>query len=379
MAILNLIETIQTKLSTLAKKDGQLIVIRDNASLYVDLDGARIYISDWIDISTDEERLAMLSPLNNKYYYVVETNKIWRYISGSWVLVTQNNYEDLINKPKIEGVELSGNKTLADFGGKKQIKISWADYQALSTEEQNDESIVYYIHDYPSNIINAADISYDNATSGLTADEVQGAIDELENNKVTIGTTANLKSIVLDGSNYAFITNQGDDDITFRYKGEDGGNAWVKLSALMNSLNAKLPLAGGTLTGVLNTKSVNTDTIAPNEANTCYVGTTNRPYKTVLSNGFNVFKNGATYGFATVTTEGTTDTLGQCELQLGNMTEQGNNGNAMGRLVIFNKNSKYGVIIANDNMTYNNAFTLPSKSGTIPSVSLSDTTLTINL
>ena len=37
MAKLNLIETIETKLPTLTKTDGQLIVIRDNASLYVDL------------------------------------------------------------------------------------------------------------------------------------------------------------------------------------------------------------------------------------------------------------------------------------------------------------------------------------------------------
>ena len=86
MAKLNLIETIQTKLSTLTKKDGQLIVVRDNASLHIDLDGNRIYISDWIDISTDEERLAMISPLSNKYYYVVETNKIWRYIKNGTFL-----------------------------------------------------------------------------------------------------------------------------------------------------------------------------------------------------------------------------------------------------------------------------------------------------
>ena len=179
MAKLNLIETIETKLPTLTKTDGQLIVIRDNASLYVDLDGARIYISDWIDVSTDEERLAMLSPLSNKYYYVVETNKIWRYISGSWVLVTSKNYEDLNGKPQIEGVELVGNKTLADFGGKKQIRISWEDYQALSTEEQNNESIVYYIYDYPNNVVNASDISYDNVTSLLSSTNVQDAVDEV--------------------------------------------------------------------------------------------------------------------------------------------------------------------------------------------------------
>lgn len=101
MAKLNLIETIQTKLSTLSKKDGQLIVVRDNASLYIDLDGSRIYISDWIDVSTDEERLAMISPLSNKYYYVIATNKIWRYISGSWVLISSININEHIEDTDI--------------------------------------------------------------------------------------------------------------------------------------------------------------------------------------------------------------------------------------------------------------------------------------
>lgn len=191
MPKLNLIETIQTKLSTLTKKDGQLIVIRDNASLYIDLDGARIYISDWIDVATDEERLAMLSPLNNKYYYVVETNKIWRYISGSWILVTSKNYEDLQNKPKIEGVELSGNKTLSDFGGKKQVKISWADYQALSTEEQNNDSIVYYIHDYPNNISNILD-SMEEIEANTQENQLAGALAVKEIAKYKMANTSGL-------------------------------------------------------------------------------------------------------------------------------------------------------------------------------------------
>ena len=114
MAKLNLIETIQTKLSTLTKKDGQLIIIRDNASLYVDLDGARIYISDWIDISTDEERLAMLTPLNNKYYYVVSTNKIWRYISGSWVQVTLHNASDILYDNTTSGLNATNINSAID-------------------------------------------------------------------------------------------------------------------------------------------------------------------------------------------------------------------------------------------------------------------------
>lgn len=139
MAKLNLIETIQTKLSTLTKKDGQLIVIRDNASLYVDLDGARIYISDWIDVSTDEERLAMLTPLSNKYYYVVETNKIWRYISGSWLLVTKDNFVDA--NRKIAGIDLKDDITVDELISALGVdkKVDKVDGMGLSSNDYSDE------------------------------------------------------------------------------------------------------------------------------------------------------------------------------------------------------------------------------------------------
>lgn len=89
------------------------------------------------------------------------------------------DYEELDNLPSIENVELKGNVTLAELGTKKQIRISWADYQALSTEEKNDLSVVYYVYDYPGNVILASNVVYDNATSGVEATEVQGAIDEV--------------------------------------------------------------------------------------------------------------------------------------------------------------------------------------------------------
>lgn len=55
-----------------------------------------------------------------------------------------SDYSDLSNKPQINSVELSGNKSLSDLG------------------------------------IIADNISYDNTTSGLIADTVQEAIDELK-------------------------------------------------------------------------------------------------------------------------------------------------------------------------------------------------------
>ena len=57
-----------------------------------------------------------------------------------------SDYEELSNLPKINSVELKGNKSLSDLG------------------------------------IDADSLSYDNTESGLTADDVQGAIDEMVTN-----------------------------------------------------------------------------------------------------------------------------------------------------------------------------------------------------
>ena len=84
MAKLKLLSTIFSKLGSLTKNNGQIIVTRDSKSLYVDLEGERIEITDWIDIDTEESLLAILTPLTNKYYYTKDTNKIWRYINSEW-------------------------------------------------------------------------------------------------------------------------------------------------------------------------------------------------------------------------------------------------------------------------------------------------------
>lgn len=53
------------------------------------------------------------------YASVTETGTIWNYTGGAWAdtgTAIGNNYEAATNKPKINGVELSGNKTSADLG-----------------------------------------------------------------------------------------------------------------------------------------------------------------------------------------------------------------------------------------------------------------------
>lgn len=58
-------------------------------------------------------------------------------------------------------------------------RISYAQWQQMTPEQQAAKP--YYIYDYPSErFINAENVGYDNTESGLTAEDVQEAVDELK-------------------------------------------------------------------------------------------------------------------------------------------------------------------------------------------------------
>ena len=59
---LSLYETIFSKLSTLSKTNGQLIVTRDNSSLYVDLDGIKGVVPR-IEVSATVGRYGLPMPV----------------------------------------------------------------------------------------------------------------------------------------------------------------------------------------------------------------------------------------------------------------------------------------------------------------------------
>ena len=118
MAKLKLLSTIFSKLGSLTKNNGQIIVSRDSKSLYVDLDDERIEITDWIDINTEENLLAILTPLTNKYYYTKDSNKIWRYVNNDWECLNTSvndltpTYTESSNLVKLS----SGEKLSVAFG-----------------------------------------------------------------------------------------------------------------------------------------------------------------------------------------------------------------------------------------------------------------------
>ena len=146
-------------------------------------------------------------------------------------------------------------------------------------------------------------------------------------------------------------------------------------SAIQTQLNAKLPLAGGTMTGKLTSQSV-----VPSSPVTYACGSLGSPFLGTYAKGHYLLDaNLKNCGQFLVQAEGTTSAEGVAGLWLGNSLAKGTDGNSRGQVVLFNTNANYAYVYANPNMTANAGMVLSSKGGTIPTVSLSGTKLTINI
>lgn len=67
---------------------GQYLICKDSGDVFYDTeDGVRKHLTDIIDLGTDDERIAILTPLD-KMYFVKETAHFWRYLNGLWVDVS---------------------------------------------------------------------------------------------------------------------------------------------------------------------------------------------------------------------------------------------------------------------------------------------------
>lgn len=127
--------TINSKLSSLPLQDGQFIVSRDTSMLYADITGVgRLTFTDWIDLDTEADRLAILAPIVGKIYYVIATNAIYKYISGKWICLNETKYTDISNY--IED-NLIGSKKDLDFVlsqcGKNNSTTTWNSTMTIFT------------------------------------------------------------------------------------------------------------------------------------------------------------------------------------------------------------------------------------------------------
>ena len=93
MAIVKAYHTLQSKLSQLPISDGNLIFVTDTHTIYLDINGTRLGYTDITVLSQETDRTSILAPVEG-FYYVEETNILWRYKEG-WKKVTPDNLSPL--------------------------------------------------------------------------------------------------------------------------------------------------------------------------------------------------------------------------------------------------------------------------------------------
>lgn len=72
--------------------------------------------------------------------------------------------------------------------------ITYAQWQAMTPTQQAAKD--YYISDYPSSAITAGNVSYNNSSSGMVANNVQSAVDELKSGLTNLGTYTDCSDVM---------------------------------------------------------------------------------------------------------------------------------------------------------------------------------------
>lgn len=92
-AIVKFYHTTQSKLAQLPVSDGNLVFVTDTKKMYLDINGNRLGYQDIQVLPTETDRTSILAPIEG-FYYIEETNILWRYKEG-WKKVTPDNLSPL--------------------------------------------------------------------------------------------------------------------------------------------------------------------------------------------------------------------------------------------------------------------------------------------
>lgn len=131
---------------------------------------------------------------NDKLSYK-DSNDNWQDIETGGGGGGTTDYQDLTNKPSINGVELLGNKVIGLLSTNIQVDSDKIGYDNL-TSGLSATNVKSALDELKSDIDNiqvtpdADDVGYDNTTSQMTATDVQGAIDELKSDIDSKGTAS---------------------------------------------------------------------------------------------------------------------------------------------------------------------------------------------
>lgn len=88
-------KTTSPKISSIAVENGNLIFCEDTRTVYLDNATERVAYQQIMILQTDAQRQAMTQLLVDGFYFVNETNILWRLENHIWIQITEKPSEQL--------------------------------------------------------------------------------------------------------------------------------------------------------------------------------------------------------------------------------------------------------------------------------------------
>ncbi len=119
MAAVKLYRTISERLPELPVRNGNIIFVSDSRQICLDSDGIRIPYDPIKIFDTEQERADCEEPVTG-FYFVADTNVLWRYSNDAWSQLTPSNLTPIVY-----------GKVIADFPQEGQSDILYVADDAI--------------------------------------------------------------------------------------------------------------------------------------------------------------------------------------------------------------------------------------------------------
>lgn len=141
--VLSVCATTSKRLPELVIKDGQLIFVQDKHRIAFDFGGKRKFYNQIEELTTEEERIALVAPVVGSYYFVIKTAVLWTF-QDKWIQLTTPPEEVVFIGAQLP--ELGSVKTIYTNVVNKEISVWDNETQkyivvADKTEEISEEEI----------------------------------------------------------------------------------------------------------------------------------------------------------------------------------------------------------------------------------------------
>ncbi len=103
MASIKFISTTSERINSIPVAEGNLLFSRDDRVIYLDSSAGRTSYQQIIQLSTEEQRKNLSTPINGAFYFVLQTKVLWHYSSeDGWTNITTPPESQIVFAKKVD-------------------------------------------------------------------------------------------------------------------------------------------------------------------------------------------------------------------------------------------------------------------------------------